>query len=222
VQFTWTAISGATFYRLRENPDGVSSYNQVATNITALSYNHTIPVHRRLGASYILDACNAGGCTPSLSEDLGTNLTQTIGYVKASNTDLGDMFGFSVALSGDGSTLAVGAPLEDSDTTGVGGASNESATDSGAVYVYSRSSGAWVQQAYVKASNTGPGDAFGSALALSDDGNTLAVGARLEDGGLPGVRAGVVSEATAGMQPPTLARYTSTRGQPGPGRNKPM
>jgi len=198
VQFAWTAISGATFYRLRENPDGISNYNQVATNITALSYNHTIPVHRRLGASYILDACNAGGCTPSLAEDLGTNLTQAIGYVKASNTDVGDMFGFAVALSGDGNTLAVGAAFEDGDTTGVGGASNESAADSGAVYVYSRSSGAWVQQAYVKASNTGAGDAFGSAVALSDNGNTLAVGARLEDSAAIGIGGDQTHNCNAG------------------------
>jgi hypothetical protein len=40
-------------------------------------------------------------------------------YGKASNTDANDLFGHSVALSGD--TLVVGAPLEASATTGVGG-----------------------------------------------------------------------------------------------------
>jgi hypothetical protein len=34
----------------------------------------------------------------------------------------------------------------------------------------------WAQQAYVKASNTGFQDQFGSSVALSDDGDTLAVG----------------------------------------------
>ena len=33
--------------------------------------------------------------------------------------------------------------------------------------------GAWSQQAYIKASNTGTSDQFGSRLALSGDGNTL-------------------------------------------------
>src|SRR6266850_1131045 len=177
LQFSWASIAGATFYRLLENPDGGASFNQVATNITATSYNHTIPVHRRVNASYVLAACNAGGCTPSVALALDNSLTQAIGYVKASNTGLGDQFGFSVALSGDGNTLAVGTPNEDSSTTGINTSPNESAAQAGAVYVYTRSAGAWIQQAYVKASNAGAGDLFGSSVALSGDGNTLAVGA---------------------------------------------
>jgi hypothetical protein len=56
-------------------------------------------------------------------------------YIKASNTDLEDRFGWSVALDGD--TLAVGAPLEGSNATGVeGDQADNSATDSGAVYVF--------------------------------------------------------------------------------------
>jgi hypothetical protein len=56
-------------------------------------------------------------------------------YLKASNTDGNDQFG-RVSLSGD--TLAVGAHLEDSSGTGVNSATlaNNSAVDSGAVYVY--------------------------------------------------------------------------------------
>ena len=66
----------------------------------------------------------------------------------------------SLALSGDGNTLAVAAVGpgvgEDSNATGINGdQSNDLANGSGAVYVYARSGGAWSQQAYVKASNTG-------------------------------------------------------------------
>jgi hypothetical protein len=43
------------------------------------------------------------------------------------------------------------------------------------------------QQAYVKASNTGANDLFGRAVALSADGNTLAVGAIWEDSAATGV-----------------------------------
>ena len=187
LQFTWSAVSGATFYRLLENPDGGASFNQVATNITALSYNHTIPVHRRVNASYVLAACNAGGCTPSVALTLDSSLTQAIGYVKASNTEADDLFGFSVALSGDGNTLAVGAANEDSGTTGINSSPDESASKAGAVYVYARSAGAWIQQAYVKASNAGAGDTFGTSVALSSDGNTLAVGAPSEASGSTGI-----------------------------------
>lgn len=103
-------------------------------------------------------------------------------YLKASNGDASDQFGVRVALSADGHTLAVGAYLEDSSATGVAGDTQDNSTpDSGAVYVFARSGSAWEQQAYLKASNTGASDWFGSALSLSADGNLLAVGARLED-----------------------------------------
>jgi hypothetical protein len=46
--------------------------------------------------------------------------------------------------------------------------------------VFTRSGATWTQQAYVKASNTDAGDQFGISVALSGDGNTLAVGASLE------------------------------------------
>jgi hypothetical protein len=57
-------------------------------------------------------------------------------YVKASNTGANDYFGWSVALNGDGNTLAVGAAYEASSGTGINSTPNEGATDSGAVYVY--------------------------------------------------------------------------------------
>ncbi|MFN7743791.1 MAG: FG-GAP repeat protein [Phycisphaerales bacterium] len=98
-------------------------------------------------------------------------------YVKASNTGAGDIFGSSVALSGDGSTLAVGALYEASSATGLNGnQADNSATNAGAVYVFTRTGSTWAQQAYVKASNTGAGDIFGRSVALSG-GSTLAVGA---------------------------------------------
>jgi hypothetical protein len=193
LRFTWLAASGAAYYRLLENPDGVSGFAEAATNITGLSYNHVIPVHRRVNAKYVVEACNAGGCTPSFSVDLGTNLAQAIGYFKASNTGVSDEFGFVVALSADGSTLAVGAPREDSNRTGaIAGAVDETnsgnaAADSGAVYVFARIAGAWSQQAYIKASNAGAGDTFGIAVALSSNGDTLAVGARGEASAAVGI-----------------------------------
>ncbi|MCW8830921.1 MAG: FG-GAP repeat protein, partial [Gammaproteobacteria bacterium] len=109
-------------------------------------------------------------------------------YVKASNTGVGDAFGYSVAISGDGNTLAVGTPSENSNATGIDGdESDNTATDAGAVYVFSRSGSSWSQQAYVKASNTGAYDSFGYSVAISDDGNTLAVGAYSEDSNATGI-----------------------------------
>ncbi|HEU4727627.1 MAG TPA: DUF4215 domain-containing protein, partial [Kofleriaceae bacterium] len=115
------------------------------------------------------DGCDAT-CTPS-----------AFTYVKASNTGQADIFGTSIALSADGSTLAVGAE-ESSAATGIDGdEADDSATAAGAVYVFTRSGTTWVQQAYLKASNTGRGDRFGTSVALSTDGSTLVVGAFDED-----------------------------------------
>lgn len=110
-------------------------------------------------------------------------------YVKASNTDAGDNFGSSVALSGDGDTLAVGAYREASSATGIGGdQTDNSAYSAGAVYVFARAGqNAWSQQAYVKSSNIEEFDSLGSSVALSNDGNTLAVGAPGEDSGATGI-----------------------------------
>lgn len=58
-------------------------------------------------------------------------------YLKASNTGHGDLFGWSVALTNDGGTIAVGAPGEGSNSTGVGGnQADNSVLHRGAVYLY--------------------------------------------------------------------------------------
>jgi hypothetical protein len=64
---------------------------------------------------------------------MGTTWTQQ-GYLKASNTGAGDIFGQPVAISGN--TVVVGAWNEDSSTTGVNTTANESAADAGAAYAF--------------------------------------------------------------------------------------
>jgi hypothetical protein len=60
-----------------------------------------------------------------------------IAWIKAPNPGDGDGFGDSVALSGSGRVLAVGAREEDGGATGVDGdREDESALDAGAVYLY--------------------------------------------------------------------------------------
>jgi hypothetical protein len=113
----------------------------------------------------------------------GTTWSQQA-YLKASNTEAFDTFGLSLAISGD--TVVIGAPAEDSSTTGVNGnQANNSASNSGAAYVFVRSGGVWSQQAYLKASNTGTDDDFGVRVAISGD--TVVVGAVTEDSSAPGV-----------------------------------
>lgn len=103
-------------------------------------------------------------------------------YLKAPNTGASDAFGSSLALSSDGNTLAVGAPLEDSNASGVDGdMDNDDLSDAGAVFIYKRIGSLWALQNYLKASNPGQDDAFGTNLSLSAYGSTLVVGVPNED-----------------------------------------
>jgi hypothetical protein len=113
----------------------------------------------------------------------GTAWSQEASF-KASNTGITDWFGQRMAVSGDGKTLGAGAVNEDSSATGIDGKQDDDAADqAGAVYVFDRSASQWVQQAYVKASNTDAFDEFGSSLAFDGVGRTMVVGARSEDSG---------------------------------------
>jgi hypothetical protein len=136
--------------------------------------------------------------SPSPAAAPGLTALRQLAYLKASNTEAGDHFGcggvldghagYGAAISGDGNTIAIGAPHESSAARGINGNQNDnSAHDAGAVYVFARNGASWTQQAYVKASNAEAGDEFGHAVALSADGNTLAVSAFWESGGATGV-----------------------------------
>lgn len=105
-------------------------------------------------------------------------------YLKASNTEATDYFGWSVALSGD--TAVIGALGEDSSATGVNGnEADNGAAESGAVYVFIRSGSTWSQQAYLKPSNIESGDQFGIVVAI--DGDTIVAGAPGEASSSTGV-----------------------------------
>lgn len=113
----------------------------------------------------------------------GTNWVEQA-YLKASNPGNNDAFGHAVAISGD--TLAVSAISEDSNATGINGnQADNSAEDSGAVYVFVRDGTTWSQQAYLKASNAEAFDYFGFSVAIF--GETLVVGALQEDSNATGI-----------------------------------
>ncbi len=184
LSLTWTASVAATSYTLQKTLDAGGTWTAVGAPLPAGSSTADVkvPVAEWARASVRVLACNAGGCTASAAMTALQPLAATLRHVKASNTGANDYFGISVALSADGATLAVGAYGEDSAGTGTTGTGTDDlAPDSGAVYVFVRSAGTWSQQAYLKASNTGAGDAFGVSVALSADAATLAIGAYYED-----------------------------------------
>lgn len=104
-------------------------------------------------------------------------------YIKASNGRDKDNFGAAVSLSGDGNTLAVGAPSVHI----VGMQNDDEGENTGAAYVFTRRDGEWEQQAYIKAPNADVNDLFGTIIALSRDGSTLAAGAPGDDSGATGI-----------------------------------
>ncbi len=99
-------------------------------------------------------------------------------YLKASNGEGRDQFGFSVAFFGD--TVVVGAPGEASNATKINGdQSDNTMFRTGAAYVFIRNGSTWSQQAYLKASNAEDFDQFGHSVAI--DGDTIVIGAPAED-----------------------------------------
>ncbi len=138
---------------------GCSSYPKTTTSVESPSSSKTLVDHGRKVAT--------------------RDWRELISYIKASNTGVKDEFGYSVSLSADGNTLAVGALYEDSE--------NNKANNSGAVYVFTRDGNEWDQQEYIKASNAGIHDLFGYSVSLSADGNILVVGAPYEDSKAQGI-----------------------------------
>ena len=151
---------------------------------------------------------NPRGCDTDWNSDLsmgaayvfvraGTAWSQQA-FLKPSNTGANDWFGARVALSGDGNTAAIGAPFEDGGARGVNGRQNDdSASQAGAVYVFTRTGTTWQQRAYVKGSNTEAFDEFGSSVAFDRSGATLAASARGEDSAARGVNANQADNSAA-------------------------
>jgi hypothetical protein len=206
-RFTWDAVPGATEYHLHEKPDAASEYEPIASfgPDDPNEYEIEVFLPARIGASYILEYCDADGCEDSAPVQVSGTLAEAIGYVKASNTGANDQFGYSIALSADGGTLAVGAPFEDSDATGVGNVLN----NGGAVYVYTRTApGSWEFQTMLKATDAGAGDQFGYSIALSADGNVLATGAPFEDSDATAVGEGLADSGAVYVYTRTAQAWT--------------
>ncbi len=96
----------------------------------------------------------------------GENWTQQT-ELSASDSQPGDQFGVSVAISG--AYIVVGASGDD----------NERGTDAGAAYVFLKGSETWGEQARLIAGDGESGDAFGGRVAI--DGDVIGVGAPLDN-----------------------------------------
>jgi hypothetical protein len=85
--------------------------------------------------------------------------------------------GSAVALSADGNTAVVGGPYDNPDPLGWGGGV-------GAAWIWTRSGGAWTQQAKLVGADAIAYSFQGGSVAISSDGNTAIVGGPGDNGGL--------------------------------------
>jgi hypothetical protein len=89
--------------------------------------------------------------------------------IQASDKQQYDEFGRSVSISGDGNTAIVGAYREDVNT--------------GAAYIFTRTNSSWTEQQKIQASDKQQYDEFGFSVSISEDGDTVIVGAYRESTG---------------------------------------
>jgi hypothetical protein len=80
----------------------------------------------------------------------------------ASDRAVGDLFGYSVSISGD--YAIVGAIMEDEDASG-----NNNMSQSGSAYIFKRNGTIWTQQAKLVASDRDTSDNFGWSVSISGD-----------------------------------------------------
>jgi hypothetical protein len=161
--------------------------NYTPLDIALSSRGRTLAVVRQ---GTLADPC---GCRAVVVYDRGRDFVWTQGAVLRSNKRLDtvgspndDGFGYasgtsrSVALTMDGSMIAVGASLDSSDDSdAVGDSTNHNAPQSGAIYVFRRQpDNTFVKQAFVKPRGAAPLDHFGHNVAISRTGLYLYGGAR--------------------------------------------
>ena len=99
----------------------------------------------------------------------GSTWTQQGSKLTGSGRSGSGLFGWSVALSGDGNTALIGDPVDDD--------------RAGAAWVFTRSGSTWTQQGSKLTGSGGSGSAdFGSSVALSGDGSTALIGGPGDNG----------------------------------------
>jgi hypothetical protein len=178
MELSWTGVPGASSYQVVEStPSG----DRTIATVDVPSLRYPGALFQKTRASYSIKACNASTCSAAsaavaVADHLDKLTAHGITSLLAESDNQNDRFGWSVVLSGDGNTLAVGA-------NGEALTANTDGDETGRVHVYVRNATtrAWTYQTSLLAPNPAAGARFGDSVALSFDGNTLAVGSPSED-----------------------------------------
>lgn len=138
-RFSWNDVFDATHYRLLEDPDGISGFSQVGSDITPgkQSIDHVVSLYSRINARYILQSCNAKACANDAPVYISGELVNAVGSLRTSSTWY-KWLGFTLKLRTEGQALVLGAKWKDG-----------KAGWNGAIYIFNRSGGNWIEQAYL-------------------------------------------------------------------------
>lgn len=166
----WSWYSGAIFVFRLENDIWVEE---------ATLTSSTNETYGLLGRSVGIDGSGSfivAGC--SYEDVVGSDSGSAYVFTRVNNSwsqtkrlipsdgSAGSFFGEAIAISGDGSTVVVGAWRDD-----------DLGSDTGAIYIFDNKSGLWIQRVKLKPSDVVSGVRFGSSVNISPDGNTVIAGA---------------------------------------------
>jgi hypothetical protein len=185
LQFDWEAVPTSSRYELwfKAN-DGAAwtRYTEIpADHVPRIRINVSVHLLDWRVARYRVAACNSSGCTTSAEVPVTHLGNDAVGYFKPNASAYSHWYGAMIALSADGRTFAVES-----------GENRGTATETVGVHVYRKASAGsgWRYEAEVlptvATSNSIQPYSGGNPLALSGDGNVLALGVPLEDVGTPG------------------------------------
>ncbi len=155
-------------WRTKLEPDDGDSRDNFGSAVSVSYDGNTVVV----GAEGDEDP-NGSGAGSAYVFELTVGIWRQWTKLAADDGDGQDSFGNAVAISGDGTTIVVGA-RGDEDPNGEGG---------GSAYAFERVGREWSQRAKLTANDDdgGFGDAFGTAVAVTDDGRAAVIGASREE-----------------------------------------
>lgn len=174
LRFDWEPAKRAAYYQVWYRADANSDYVPVGAPIPASSTSARVAVSAHLldwaNARYRVAACNSKGCRYSDPIPVNDLRNDVVGYFKSDPSIAMANLGWAVEVSENGKTLVA---TSHEDVNGV--------NTSGAVYVFQRANGEWAQQARLVPSLIQPAAGYDSDIAVSGDGNVIAIGRRSED-----------------------------------------
>ncbi len=127
-------------------------------------------------SEFILSLCSATDCIHSLSTGVATLRDDTVTLLSATDGQMFDQYGASLAAAVDGRLLIAGAPGKNRISSSENELEQEVA-DAGVAELFFSVDGTWWHGALLESTTPGFNARFGDALASSRDGNTLVIGA---------------------------------------------